>query len=60
MEWEHGTEHTEANESHREEEVLPAEVDRVVFGDLENVPCERAAFGGRMIVDADEAEHQER
>ena len=59
VEGEHGAENTEAYECHREEECLPAMRDGAVAGDLEDVPCQLSALGSRVVIDADEAEHEE-
>ena len=59
VEGEHSTQHAEANECHREEEFLPAMRDGIVLDNLKNIPCQLTTFGSRMIVNTDQAEHQE-
>ncbi len=59
VEGEHGTKHAEADECHREEECLPAVRDGIVLCYFKNVPSELSAFGSRVVVDTDKAEHKE-
>ena len=58
VEREHGAKHTEAHKCEREQHALPTVGYGIVVGNLKDVHSE-AAVGARVVVDADDAEHQE-
>ena len=58
VEWEHSAKHTETNERHWEEVELPFVRNGIVLSHFEEVHGE-VAVGRRMIVDTENAKHQE-
>ena len=59
VEREHGSEDTESDKRETEEKILPARVNRIVVGYLENVPGELSALRRTVPIDTEKTEHQE-